>query len=107
MVESPSTHIFALLNEIDVSVFTFNTPVQTANTNVIESDDSSVSSSNEPILSVEAIGATVSDDSDFHEPTQDPVPEDESCSGLAEIQVCAINLFSVNSNIVASVPTAI
>ena len=67
----------------------------------------SVSSSNEPILSVEAVESTVSADSDFLEPTEDPVPEDESCSGLAEIQVCAINFFLVHSNIVSSVPTGI
>ena len=85
MVESPSRPSFVL---------------------IIESDISSVSSSNEPILSVKVIGSTVSDDSDFLEPTQDPVPEDESCSGLAEIQVRAIDLFSVHSNILI-VPTDI
>ena len=98
-MESPYRPHSALLNEIDVSVFAFNTPIQT--TNAIDTADSSVSSSNEPILSVKVIGSTVSDDSDFLEPTQDPVPEDESCSGLAEIQVRAINLFSVHSNIIS------
>ena len=104
MVENPSRPSFALLNAIDVSVFTFNTPIQT--TKAIDSADFSVSSSNEPILSVEAIDFTVLDDSDLLEPTQDPTPEDESCPGLAEIQICAIDFFSVNSNIL-SVPTDI
>ena len=94
-MESPYRPHSALLNEIDVSVFAFNTPIQT--TNAIDTADSSVSSSNEPILSVEAIDSTVSDD---------PVPEDESCSGLAEIQVRATDLFAVNSNILL-VPTDI
>ena len=95
-----------LQNEIDVSAFTFNTPIQAIG--IIDAADFSVSSSNEPILSVEAIESTVSDNSDFLEPTQDPVSEDESYPGLAEIQVCAIYLFLVHSNIASSlVPTDI
>jgi hypothetical protein len=45
-------------------------------------------------------------DSSFVEPTQNPTSEDESCSGLAEIQVRAID-FSARSNIPTSVATDI
>ena len=92
LVESPCRRHSALLHDIDVAVF--NTTTQTINAIVLA--DSSVSSSNEAILSVEEVSSTIDVDSDFLEPTQDLVPEDGSCSGLAEIQVRAIDLFSVH-----------
>ena len=42
-------------------------------------------------------------DSDFVEPNQDSPPEDESCSGLAEIQIRAVDFFSAHS--FSSIPT--
>ena len=62
--------------------------------------------SNGPPLSVEETLSTTDDDSSFVAPIQDPPPEDESCSGLAEIQVRAIDFFSAHSNL-PSVPTDI
>ena len=64
--------------------------------------------SNEPILSVKENSSTIDIDSDFVKPTQDSSPEDESCSGLAEIQICAVDFFSINlmnSNIRPSMQT--
>ena len=58
---------------------------------------------NGPILSVEGISSTIDTDSHFAEPTPDAVTDDESCPGLAEIQVCAIDFFSLNSNICPSI----
>ena len=55
---------------------------------------------------MEEISSTTDIDSDFVEPTQDLVLDSQSCSGLAEIQVCAVDLFSVHSNIL-SIPTDI
>ena len=44
------------------------------------------------------ISSTIDINSDFVEPTQDLIPEDQSCSpGLANIQVCAVNFFSAHS----------
>ena len=55
---------------------------------------------------MEAISSTIDVGSDFVEPTQDSPPEDESCSELAEIQICAVNCFSAYS-IHPSIPTDI
>ena len=66
----------------------------------VDIDDSLIPSSNEPILSVEENLSTIDIDSDFVEPTQDSVPDDESCPGLAEIQVRAVDFFSAHSNMV-------
>ena len=49
--------------------------------------------------------STTDDESCFVEPIQDPHSDGESCSGLAEIQVRAIDFFSARSNI--SIPTVI
>ena len=86
-----------------MSVYSFNEPIQSLDATT---DDISISSSNEHILCVEVVESTASADSDFLAPIQDQVSEDESCSGLAEIQVCAVDLFSVHSNIL-SIPTDI
>ena len=61
--------------------------------------NSLIPSSNEPILSVTENPSTIDIDSAFVAPTQDSVPDNESCPGLAEIQVCAVDFFSVHSNI--------
>ena len=52
-----------------------------------------------------SISSTIDIDSDFVEPTQDSPPENESCSGLAEIQIRAVNFFSAHS--ASSIPTDI
>ena len=104
LIESPSRSNSVLLNEVDVSVFTFSDPIQ-----ILEATTKiPPSPSKEPMLSLESSDSQLQSDSDFLEPTQDPAPEDESCSGLTGIQVCAINLFSVHSNFASSsVPTDI
>ena len=89
----------ALLCDVDVSA-----PVQP--TSFIESTNPPASSSKEVVLSVETNSSTTDIGSDFLEPTQDSVSDTESCSGLAKIQVSAINLFSVHSNTL-SIPTDI
>ena len=66
----------------------------------------SVPSSNEPLLSVEGISSTIDIDSDFVEPTHDLVPDNQSCSGFAQIQVCAVDFFSEHS-MHPSIPTDI
>ena len=99
VVESPCRPTPALLCDVDVYA-----PVQP--TNLTESTGNPASSSNEVLRSVERHSSATATDSGFHEPTQDPVTDAESCSGLAEIQASAIDLFSVNSNTL-SIPTDI
>ena len=72
---------------------------------------SAPASSNEPILSVTENSSTIDIDSNFVDPIQDSVPDDESCPGLAEIQIRAVDLFpidsfSMNSNIRPSINDA-
>ena len=57
MVDSPSRSSFALL-DIDVTTFTFSDSIQAIE--IADEVDISVSSSNEPILSMEAIESTMS-----------------------------------------------
>ena len=98
VVESPCRPI-ALLCDLDVSA-----PVQS--TNLIESTNYPASSSNEVLRSVERRCSTIAIDSGFHEPTQDSIPDTESCSGLTKTQASAIDLFPVHSNLL-SIPTDI
>ena len=85
MADPPLRPILTLLNVVDVTIFTFNEPIQ--DTNSIDEVVFPVSSSNEAISSVEAVESTESSDSDFVEPTQDSSSLDGSCPRLAEIQV--------------------
>ena len=99
VVASPCRPTPALLCDVDVYA-----PVQP--TNLTESTGNPAPSSNEVLRSVERHSSATAIDSVFHEPTQDPATDAESCSGLAEIQASAIDLFSVNSNTL-SIPTDI
>ena len=87
MVDSPSRPILALL--ADVSEYSFSEPIQSSNI----ATDIPVSSSNEHMLSVEEVLSQSPAESGFLEPTHDSLSLDGSCSGLAEIQVRAINFF--------------
>ena len=69
-----------------------------------QQDTIPISSSNEHIHTMKVRDFATLPESDFVEPTQDSIPEDESCSGLAGIQICAINFFQVHST---SIPTSV
>ena len=66
---------------------------------------SAPASTNEPILSVTENSSTIDIDSNFVDPIQDSVPDDESCPGLAEIQIRAVDFFSAHPMVSSIFPT--
>ena len=68
--------------------------------------ENSIPSSNESIPSAEDNLSMTDSGSDCVEPTHDSPPEDKSCSGLADIQVCALDFFSARLAS-SSIPTDI